>query len=58
MQRKWRSAMNEETYKTMRSVGAGNLVIGILAVVAGVAIGVLAIVNGGRLLRKKSDIMF
>ncbi len=50
--------MNEETYKTMRSVGAGNLVIGILAVVTGVAIGVLAIVNGGRLLRKKSDIMF
>ena len=50
--------MNEKTYKTMRSVGAGNLVIGILLVVVGLVTGILAIVNGARLLKRKSDLMF
>ena len=50
--------MNEKAYKTMNSVGAGNLVIGIILVVVGLTTGILAIVNGARLLKRKSDLMF
>ena len=42
--------MNEKAYKTMAVIGAGNLVIGIILLVVGLATGILSIVNGGRLL--------
>lgn len=48
----------ESVYKTMRSVGVSNIVIGVVAITVGLAVGVLAIVNGGRLLAKKGDIVF
>ncbi len=50
--------MNEKAYKTMGSVGAGSLVIGIVLIVVGLAAGILAIVNGARLLKRKSDLIF
>jgi len=50
--------MNEKAYKTMSHVGTGNLVLGIIILVAGVAAGVLMIVNGARLLRRKSELIF
>lgn len=50
--------MSEKIYQTMRSVGVGNLVIGILFIITGVAGGVLMIIGGGRLLKKKSEILF
>ncbi|MDF2870326.1 MAG: putative rane protein [Anaerocolumna sp.] len=50
--------MSEKIYTTMKSVGVGNIVIGILLIVTGITSGVLVIVNGGRLLRKKSEILF
>ncbi|MCI8376038.1 MAG: hypothetical protein HFI29_11475 [Lachnospiraceae bacterium] len=50
--------MNEKAYKTMTNVGAGNLAIGIIILVVGLATGILAIVNGGRLLKAKSDLIF
>ena len=50
--------MNEKTYKTMSGVGAGNLVLGIIVLVAGVTAGVLMIVNGARLLKRKSELLF
>ncbi|MGN6711542.1 MAG: hypothetical protein ACTHKA_07935 [Anaerocolumna jejuensis] len=50
--------MSEKIYTTMKSVGVGNLVIGILLIITGIASGVLVIVNGSRLLRKKSEILF
>lgn len=50
--------MSEKIYTTMKSVGVGNLVIGILLIITGIASGVLVIVNGARLLRKKSEILF
>jgi len=52
------SDMSEKIYTTMKSVGVGNIVIGILLIVTGITSGVLVIVNGGRLLRKKSEILF
>lgn len=48
----------ESVYKTMRSVGIGNIVIGVVVIVVGLAVGVLSIINGGRLLAKKGDIVF
>jgi hypothetical protein len=42
----------------MKSVGVWNLVLGILLILAGIVTGVLLILNGGRLLKKKSDLLF
>ncbi len=50
--------MNEKTYKTMNNTGAGSIAVGIIVLVCGVACGILSIVNGARLLRKKSEIIF
>lgn len=50
--------MNEKTYKTMAGTGAGNIALGIIILVTGVACGILTIVNGARILKRKSDIIF
>lgn len=50
--------MAEKVYKTMKSVGIGNLVLGIIIIVLGVGAGVAIIVNGAQLLKKKSDLLF
>ena len=50
--------MNEKLYKMMGVSGAGNLVIGIVSIVTGVAAGVLLIITGASLLKKRSEIMF
>ena len=49
--------MNEKIYKTMASSGAGSLVLGIVVLVTGLVTGILMIVNGARLLRRKSEIL-
>lgn len=48
----------EKIYKTMRNTGAASIVIGIIVIVAGVAAGVIMIVNGAVLLKRKSEIIF
>ena len=48
--------MSEKAYKTMKQTGAGTLAVGI--VVTGLAAGILCIVNGARLLKNKSDLIF
>lgn len=50
--------MMEKIYHTMKSVGVWNLVMGILLIIAGVVSGVLLILNGTKLLKKKSDLLF
>ena len=50
--------MNEKLYKTMGICGTGNLITGIVSIVIGVASGVLLIISGTRLLKKRSDIIF
>lgn len=50
--------MAEKVYKTMKSVGIGNLVLGIGIMVAGIGVGVMVLINGARLLRRKSDLLF
>ncbi len=48
----------EKIYHTMKSVGVWNLVLGILLIVSGIVAGILLILNGTALLKKKSDLMF
>jgi hypothetical protein len=50
--------MMEKIYHTMKSVGVWNLVLGILMIITGAVAGSLLILNGARLLRKKSDLLF
>jgi hypothetical protein len=50
--------MMEKIYNTMKSVGVWNLVMGILLIVAGIVSGTLLILNGAKLLKKKSDLLF
>lgn len=50
--------MDEKVYKTMGSTGAANLAVGICILAGGIAAGVLLIVNGARLLKNRSKIMF
>lgn len=49
--------MNEKIYKTMSRTGACSITVGIVTLVTGVAAGVLMIVSGSRLLKRKSDIL-
>lgn len=50
--------MEENVYRTMKSVGIGNLVLGILVIIVGIAAGVSSIVNGAKLLSRRKDLMF
>ena len=48
--------MEENLYKKLKSVGASNLVFGILIILFG--IGAMMIINGARLLAHRSDSLF
>ena len=50
--------MDEKIYKTMGSAGACTLAVGIGVLAGGITAGILLIVNGARLLKNKSKIMF
>ena len=50
--------MEEKTYKTMGGAGALNIVLGVVSIVAGVAIGVLLIISGAKLLAGRTKILF
>ncbi|MDO5816713.1 MAG: hypothetical protein Q4Q26_03765 [Eubacteriales bacterium] len=49
--------MNEKIYKTMSSAGACSLTVGIIVLATGIVTGIMMIVNGARLLKKKSEIL-
>ncbi len=48
----------ERVYKTMRNAGACNITIGVIVLVTGVVVGIMSIVSGGILLKRKSEITF
>ena len=48
----------ERVYKTMRNTGAGCIAVGIIIAVTGLAVGIISIVNGALLLKRKSEIEF
>ena len=54
-----RKAMNmERVYKTMRNTGAGCKALGVIIAVTGLTVGIISIVNGALLLKRKSEIEF
>lgn len=50
--------MEESTYKTMSNTGIWSLVLGIVTICAGIAVGVMMIVNGARLIKSKTGLTF
>ena len=48
----------EKVYKTMRNTGTGSIALGVIILVSGLIIGILSIVNGALLLKRKNDITF
>ena len=48
----------EKVYKSMKHVGAANIAIGVVVIVGGIALGVLSIVAGAKLLKDKKEITF
>lgn len=50
--------MEEKVYKTMGRTGAWNIAIGVVLIIVGLAAGVLSIINGAKLIKNKSGIIF
>ena len=48
--------MNEKVYKTMSHAGVSSLVLGIVMLTAGLAAGILMIINGAKLMKRKFEI--
>lgn len=48
----------EKIYKTMRSTGVMNIIVGIVLITIGLTAGVMSIVSGTLLLKRKSDLEF
>ncbi len=48
----------ERVYKTMRNAGALSLAVGIVITVISLAVGIISIINGSFLLKRKSEITF
>lgn len=48
--------MKDKVCKTINGAGAMNIVIGIISIIAGITVGVLLIVQGGKLLASKKHI--
>ena len=47
--------MSEKIYKAMKNTGALNIAVGIVTLVTGIASGILLIVSGANLLKKKEE---
>ena len=50
--------MEEKVYKTMGRSGAWNIAIGVVLIVVGLAAGGVSIINGAKLIKDKSGIIF
>lgn len=48
---------NEKIYHTLSATGAGDIVVGILVMIVGISAGVIAIVNGARLLHSRKNVI-
>ena len=47
--------MNEKAYKAMGLAGAAGIAVGIVVTVIGIAAGVISIISGARLLKKRKE---
>lgn len=49
--------MGEKIYNTMKHAGALNITLGIVSLVVGIASGILLIIHGAKLLKRKGDVL-
>ena len=49
--------MNEKKYKIMGNAGVTSLVLGVVMIASAVAMGVLLIIQGAKLLKSKEDML-
>lgn len=47
----------EKVYRTMTGTGIASLVVGIISIIVGVGVGVMAIISGAQLLHNKKNIL-
>ncbi|MBC5742329.1 hypothetical protein FMM74_001705 [Lachnospiraceae bacterium MD308] len=50
--------MNEQAYKTMGLTGAASIAIGIVTLVMGITVGVIAVISGAKLLKDRKGLTF
>lgn len=50
--------MEQRVYKVMKGAGAANITMGVIALVFGIAAGILMIITGAKLIAGKSKILF
>lgn len=50
--------MNEKAYKAMTFAGISNIAVGIWITVVGIAVGIITIISGARLLKAKKGLTF
>ena len=48
----------ERVYRRMKKAGAYNITLGVILIVFGVTMGTLSLVNGGKLLHSRKEILF
>lgn len=48
----------EKIYKTMRDTGAGSIAVGVVILVLGITVGIISIINGTLLLKRKNELTF
>ena len=58
MMEKERGKMMEKIYKVMRNVGAASIAMGVVLITVGLITGILSIVEGAILLKRKEDLTF
>ena len=58
MMEKERGKMMETIYKVMRNVGAASIAMGVVLITVGLITGILSIIEGAILLKRKEDLTF
>lgn len=48
----------EKVYRTMRNTGAASIAVGIIMIVAGLGTGIVVVVSGAVLLKRRSELTF
>ena len=56
MMEKERGKMMEKIYKVMRNVGAASIAMGVVLITVGLITGILSIIEGAILLKRKEDL--
>ena len=58
MMEKEKGKMMEKIYKVMRNVGAASIAMGVVLITVGLITGILSIIEGAILLKRKEDLTF